>query len=257
MKIYIESIILINFFFDFILLFGTSKILHKLLSLKRLILGSITGSLSIILLYRNYSSFELFILKIIISILIIISTFGLKDLKRNLLYFYLLSIILGGTLYLLDISISYKNNYFIFINTKYSLNFIILIILVPLIIYLYVKEHLSYKNTILNRYIVEITISKDLYKYEAILDTGNNLTDPYKNRAVIIIDKKLNISRKKIIYVPYKALNTSGVIPCIIPDSVIINNKVFKNCLIGFSTSKFSLSGASCILPNKFKEDLC
>ena len=92
---------------------------------------------------------------------------------------------------------------------------------------------------------------------EAILDTGNNLSDPYKKRPIILIDQEISHQRKKIIYVPYKALNTEGVIPCVLPDKVIINNQEFKNILIGLSKDKFSLNGISCILPNKIKEDLC
>lgn len=257
MKIYLDYVFIINFFFDFLLLYGTSKILKKVLSLKRLLLGSITGTLTILFLFISLSSFELFLLKIILSTIIILVTFGKKDLFKNLTYFYLLSIILGGTLYLFDITISYKNTGLIFTKNGYILNIVLIILSTPIIIYLYVKEHLSYKTTLSNKYNIEIYINDQKYILEAILDTGNTLTDPYKKRPVILIDKEISYKRKKIIYVPYKALNTEGVVPCIIPDKVTINNKEFKNCLIGLSKEKFSLNGVTCILPNKFKEELC
>ena len=122
---------------------------------------------------------------------------------------------------------------------------------------MYIKEHYSYKNKISNKYKVEIHLNNKKYKLEAILDTGNNLSDPYKKRPIILIDEIVDSKRKKIIYVPYKALNTEGVIPCILPDKVIVNDKEYKNILIGLSKDKFSLNGISCILPNKLKEDLC
>lgn len=257
MKIYLDLVFIINFFFDFILLFGTSKILKRIISLKRLLLGSLVGSLSLIFLFFPLTSFKLFLLKIILSVLIILVTFGKKNLIQNIIYFYILSIILGGTLYLFDISVSYQNTGLIFIKNGYVLNIILILIVSPIIIYLYIKEHLKYKNKISNKYQVEIHINDNTYSLEAILDTGNNLSDPYKKRPIILIDEEVNPKRKRVIYVPYKALNTEGVIPCILPDKVIINNQEYKNILIGLSKDKFSLNGVSCILPNKLKEDLC
>ncbi len=256
MKIYLDFVFLINFFFDFILLYGTSLILKRKVLLKQLLFGSLLGTISLLFLFIKLNNLSLFILKLLLSILIIISTFGYKNLKENIIYFYILSITLGGVLYLLDITITYENTGLLFIKNKYSLNIILFLFISPIIIYLYIKEHLSYKNTISNKYLVNIYINNDLYTLEAILDTGNNLKDPYKNRAVIIIDEKINKNKKKVIYVPYKALNTEGVIPCILPDKVIINNKEFNNLLIGLSTDKISLNGISCILPNTLKEDL-
>ena len=91
-----------------------------------------------------------------------------------------------------------------------------------------------------------------------MLDTGNKLCDPYKRRSVIILNKNISIDTKKLksIYVPYKALNTEGVIKCYIPDEVIINNHVFTNSLIGISKEDINLDDVDCILPNKYKEDL-
>ena len=257
MKIYLDLVFIINFFFDFLLLYGTSKILKRLISLKRLLLGSIVGAFSIVFLLFPLNSLELLILKVFLSTVIILITFGRKNFFQNMLYFYLLSIILGGTLYLFDITISYKNTGILFITNGYSLNFILVITTTPIIIYLYVKEHLNYKTKIAHKFQVEIKLNSISYQLEAILDTGNNLTDPYKKRSIILIDKKVDIQKKRVIYVPYKALNTTGVIPCILPDKVIINQKEYKNLLIGLSTDKFSLNGISCILPNKLKEDLC
>ncbi len=257
MKVYLDLVFFINFFFDFILLYGTSKVLKRVVSLKRLLLGSLVGALSLIFLYLPLTSFSLFILKLLLSIAIITTTFGHKNFLQNIIYFYILSVILGGTLYLFDISTTYQNKGVLFIKNGYALNIILILIVAPLIIYLYIKEHLKYKTKIANKYHVEIKLNDQTYTLEAILDTGNNLADPYKKRPVILIDEKVDPKRKKIIYVPYKALNTTGVIPCILPDKVIINKKEYKNILIGLSTDKFSLNGASCILPNKLKEDLC
>ena len=65
MKIYLDVIIFINFFFDFVLLFGVNYLLKLRKSLIRLVIGSIIGGLSILSLFISLNSFSLFILKII------------------------------------------------------------------------------------------------------------------------------------------------------------------------------------------------
>lgn len=256
MKVYLDLVLLLNFFFDFLLLYGTSKILKEFISIKRLILGSITASLSILLLFININSIELFFIKLIISIGIILVTFGKNNFFKNISYFYLLSIILGGFLYLFNISFTYKNQGILFINTGLSINFILFLIVSPIIIFCYVKEHILYKNTYGNIYKVLIFIDKKKYQLKGMVDTGNQLKDPYKGRSVILVNNNINILGKDIIYVPYKALNTTGVIKCYKASKVVIDEVEFSNCLIGVSKDKFSLNNVDCILPNIFKEDL-
>ena len=240
MKIYFEFIIFINFLLDFLILYGTKRLLKKNVKIKRLIFGSLFGSLTTVFLFINISKIVLFIIKIIISIIIIIITFGKEDFKNSILYFYIISIILGGTIYLFNI--------------KNYIEIIILIFGSPLIIYIITKELINYKNIYSNKYNVTIYIKNKKYNLEGFIDTGNKLTSPIKKLPVILVNLKINSN--KILYVPYKALNTEGIIPCIKPDKVIIEKKEFKNCLIGLAKEKFEINGLNCILPNKFKEIL-
>lgn len=239
MKIYLDLILIINFIIDYLLLYGTKKILKNKTSIKRILLGSIIGSISsLLMIYQNN-----IIMKILLSILIIIITFGINNIIKNITYFYLLSIILGGTLYLFDLNI-------------YKLNYQILLLISPILIYLYIKENIKYKNIYLNNYIVEIYINNKLYKLEGMIDTGNELKDPYKKRSIILVNINLDYRKFKYLFVPFNALNTQGIIPCIKPDKIIINNKIFTNYLIGLSKDKFHLNGVECILPNTIKEEL-
>lgn len=256
MKIYLDLVFLLNFFFDFILLYGTSKILKNVVRLRRLILGSLVASTSVFLLFIELNSFSLFFLKFIISIFIILVTFGTRNFTKNIGYFYLVSIILGGSLYLLNISFNYKNKGILFINNGLSINLILMIIVSPIIIFSYVKETIIYKNTYGNIYEVVIKINDQKYRLKGMIDTGNQLIDPYKKRCVILVNNNINLISNEFLFVPYKALNTEGIIKCYKPNSVVINGKEFKNCLVGVSKDKFSLNDIDCILPNKFKEDI-
>ena len=253
MKIYLDIVFLLNFIIDFLILYGVKVVLKEKVKLIRILLGSLVGSLTLIMLFVKINSFILILGKFIISLLIILVSFGKKNFFKNLAYFYLISIILGGSFYLLDIT--YEEGNLLVFKNNYLINFIILIFGSILIIFLFVRENIKYKEIFSNKYIVKIYLFKKMYELEGFIDTGNRLTDPYKKRAIILVNLKLK-NKANYIYVPYKALNTSGVIPCLKPDKVIIDDKEFNNCLIGFSKDKFKLDGLSCILPNKFKEDL-
>lgn len=256
MKIYLDIVLLINFFFDFFIIFGTKYTLKIEVKLYRILLGSFVGSVSIILLFIPLNNFLLLLIKLLVSMLIILTSFGYRNFFKNLFYFYLISIILGGGLYLLDITYTYDNRGLVFFNNGLSINLILILILSPIIIYLYVKENKNYKNNYSNIYSVEISINDKYYKLKSMLDTGNNLKDPYTNKHILILNNNIKINKRKFLYVPYTALNTEGLLKCFKPDKVVINNIEFKNCLVGLSKEKFHLGDIDCILPNKFKEEL-
>ena len=243
MKVYIEFIYIINFLLDFMILYGTKRLLKINKSIIRIIISSLFGMMSTLLLYINISNLELFIIKIFFSITMIIIAFGFNNIIKNTFYFYLISIILGGMIYLFNFKVSFYTNY------------ILLMVVSPIIIYFVVKELINHKLIINDKYDVSIIYNKKVYRLEGFIDTGNKLESPISKKSVILVN--LKISSNKLIYIPYKALNTSGVIPCIKPDKIIVNNKIISNCLVGLSHDKFELNGCNCILPNRIKEDLC
>ena len=242
MKIYIESIILLNFLLDYMILYGTKRLLKMNKSNKRILLGSILGSTTIFLLNIK-SSLILFLLKIIFSILMNLISFGYKNLVKNTFYFYMISIIVGGSITLIRR------------NTNFYENAMLLLIVVPIIIMIYRKEIQKEKLKLQNKYTVEIDINQKKYLLEGFIDTGNHLKDPITNKKIIIVNLKINCHKKLLI--PYKALNYEGLLPCISPDKILINQKEIKNCLIGISKEKLSIKEYDCILPNELREELC
>ena len=240
MKVYLDSLLILNLFIDYFILYGTKKLLKRKISIKRLILGSIIGSLTTFTIFLKLTSLKLLIIKLVLSIFIILVTFGKKNFIENIFYFYIISIIIGGLLYLINI----------------RLNYFSLLLVIPIIINIYIKKTKEYKLNIKNNYIVEIIIKDKVYKLEGMIDTGNRLEDPYKKRGVILANINIDYKKYKYLYVPYHALNYNGLIPCIKPDKIIIDNKIITNYLIGISKDKFNLNGSECILPNKIQEDL-
>lgn len=262
MKIYLDMIFLLNFIFDFLLLIATSIVLRRNTKLRRLILGALIGGLSIFILFIKINSFELFILKIIISILMSLVSFGFRDIKytfKNLYYLYTVSILLGGFLYFLNVEFSYKQEGLVFYHDGLSINFIVLIVFSPLIIYTYVKQGINLKNNYSNYYNVDIYLKDGTIKnFSAFLDTGNKLYDPYKKRPIILIyDKNLrfDFNLNNTLLVPYDGINSHGLLKCIIPEKIYIKGIGIKtDVLIGISNEKIDIDGINCILHTKLLE---
>ena len=57
-------------------------------------------------------------------------------------------------------------------------------------------------------------------------------------------------------YIPYNTINYHGLLECIKPSYIEIENKKLKNYLIGLSEESFKLNGIDCLLNYKILEDL-
>ncbi len=136
MKVYVDLIFFLNFYLDFLLLMTTSVTLKRNTSIKRLLYGTFIGSSSIFFLFYNVNSILLFCFKLLIAILMMISTFQYKNLKytlNKLGYFYMISVVLGGFLYYLNLEFSYTHVGLIFIHKGISINILFFIIISPII----------------------------------------------------------------------------------------------------------------------------
>lgn len=189
-----------------------------------------------------FTSINRLLLELITIILMVTIAFKYKNIRyflTNILYTYILSILLGGLIYLFNSKVT-LNIY---------LNYLVIIILSIEVMTLYIKENKKIKNTYNNYYKVDIYF-KDKEKISLIgfLDTGNNLYDPYKKRPIIIVDKKYQ-KEDKFILVPYHTINGEGLLKCIKPEKVYIEKIGYKtNLLVAFSSSPSTINGVEVIL---------
>lgn len=264
MKIYLDLEFILNFCYDLLLLMTVDIALKRYASIIRLIIASVIGGLSIFLLFIPIDDFLLFMLKILVSIIMLIISFSFKNIKyffTNILYLYMSSVVLGGFLYMLNIQFSYKREGLIFYFDGLSINYILLLILAPIILYLYIKEHKLIKSTINYTYLVTISFlnGKEI-TIPGFLDSGNKLKDPITGKYVIILSKKIlvpYINNKSPILVPYKALNKRGILKCYKINYIKVNNQIFKNYLVGLSDDNFLVNGTDVLLNYKLMEDIC
>ena len=262
MKIYVDLVLFMNFGFDLLLLFGVALLLRRQTTLKRLVLGAGVGSITIFCMFIEMSSFMLFLVKIVISVVMVFITFGYQNFRylfRNLFYLYTSSILLGGFLYFLNLECSYQHEGLVFYFDGLSVNVIALIFLSPVIIYAYVKQGLELKNHYSHYYSIDIYFRDGtILPVTAFLDTGNHLEDPYQKRPIILLNQNLvevNYLKERMVLVPYDALNHHGLLKCIVPEKVFIPGVGFrKDFLVGFANEKIQIDGVDCILHSKLVE---
>lgn len=252
MKIYLDLVFLLNFMFDYLLLLTVKIVLKKKLKWYRVLLGALIGAISIFTLFIKLNSITLFLIKVVISIFMVLCTFGFKDIKvffKQILYLYFVSIILGGFLYYLNLEFSYQNVGLIFFHNGFSINFILLIILSPIILYLYVKQERELK--IINNYYYDVVIfyKNKKFEYKAYLDTGNKLYDPYFHKPIILLYDTSFITIKNPIYVPYQTLEHTGLLECFKANKIVLNNDiVIDKPLVALSREPFLIEEVQVLL---------
>ena len=239
--IYIDELIILNFIIDFLILKTTSSILKLNTKTSRLIISSIVGEISLLYLFINFDNIELTLFKLSIGVIMNLISFGyinLKDFIKNLLYFYMFSFFLGGTLYYLKIESLVKYKYYL--------------LLIPIIMNILKKLAYNLKNIIKLRHKVTIYLKNGNILYlNGYMDTGNTLVEPYTNKNVIIINKDI---KEKFFLVPFKTIENSSLLKCFKPKKVYIDGIGERNdIVVGVTNKKFN--GFNCLLNYNLMEE--
>ncbi len=262
MKIYLDLVIIINYIFDLILLISVNYILKRNKKLFRLILSSLTGSITLVILFVKMSNIILLLLKFITSIIMLITAFGYQDIRylsKNIVYFYLVSMLLGGGIYFLNNQFTYTNNGLSFTPHSLAPSYFITIIFIGIFLFTKYIKSLNYlKTNYHNYYPCKIYFDQNnIIEVTAFLDTGNHLVDPITKKSIILIDQNLyHPSNTNPLYIPYNTLNTHGLLTCYKAEKIEIEGRCCQHFLVGISTEKLHFDGINCIINSRIMEEL-
>lgn len=248
MKVYIDLVVVVNYLFDLILLMSVNFILKRNISLKRMMLSSLIGEGTIILLFVSLNRWLLMIIKVIWAMVICGVCFGYQDFnyfKKNLFYFYMVSMLLGGSVY--------------FLKEQFDGCYLMVLGIGIFLFYKYISSFHLLKNNYSNYYNGKLYFDSEHYiLVHAYMDTGNKLIDPYSKKGIILVEKEkiMEYLPDKYLYVPYHSLNNKGLLSCFKGFCLEIEGRRLFQFLIGVSQEKFYMDGIDCVISSKIMEGL-
>ena len=197
MTVYLDIVFLENLLMNYIIIYASGVAIKAEVKKLRLFIASSVGAIYTIVMYLDvipiYSNF---IMKIVLSIVIVYISFKPKTVKKlikEIVIFYLVSFVFGGCVFALMYFLKpqmaeIRNGVFV---GAYPLKVAIIGGMIAFIIiqasFKIVKTKISKKDMI---YDMEIIINKKTVKIKALLDTGNLLKDPLTGLAVIVVEHK-------------------------------------------------------------------
>ena len=198
MIIYLDVIFLENIVINYIILYITGLISKSIIKQKKILLGAAIGATySIIYYLLKLKIYSCFIIKIILSIVIIYIAFNsnnFKELFKKVLLFYLTSFVFGGaaiaTIYMANSqNITILNGVLV---GNYTVKTILIGIVVAyftiIIAFKIIKTKISKKDLLCD---ISITLNNKEIKTKAMIDTGNLLKEPITKLPVIVMEHTL------------------------------------------------------------------
>ena len=198
MTVYLDIIFIENVMMNYIILYGTAIISKTITKPIRLIIASNIGAIYAIAQYMSLLKiYSIFILKFVLSIIIVYIAFNPQNIKKmlkQLLLFYLTSFVFGGAAFFLIYIVKPQNIIMrngVYVGTyplKIAFLGAALGLIVTILSFKIIKTKLSKKALFCN---VKINLSNKQIKTVAMIDTGNLLKDPISNNPVIIVEHSL------------------------------------------------------------------
>ena len=208
LTVYLDIIFLENLCINCIILLATAIICKNAISVARILLSSLIGSIYAVVVYLSISEiFSNIILKILLSVCMVHIAYNSKNTKallKQLLIFYLTSFTFGGVAFALlyfvkPQEILIKNG--VLIGTypiKIALVGVIVGFTIITIAFKNYKKKLSKKDMFCN---ITINFQNKYKTIRAMIDTGNLLKEPLSGSPVVVVEKEelLEIIPKEIL----------------------------------------------------------
>ena len=198
MTIYLDVVLIENLCMNYIILFATGYLLKIKMNHIRLILSALLGGIYAIVAYMQILEiYSNLIFKIILSIVMVYIAYNSKNVKqilKQLVFFYLTSFVFGGCAFALlyfikPEQILMKNG--VYIGTypiKIAILGGIVGFTITVIAFRYVKTKLNKKSMFCE---LEIYFENKSISTTALIDTGNMLKDPITSMPVIVVEKSI------------------------------------------------------------------
>jgi stage II sporulation protein GA (sporulation sigma-E factor processing peptidase) len=195
MVVYIDVLIIVSFYINYLLLRASAVIVHKPVRRGRLIAGALLGSFSALIIFMPVmSNAFILVIRIIAAVLMVAISFSIdsfRELYKCSLLFFFVSFVFAGIEYGIAMMLGGSNA--LWHNSVFYVNISLLTLLISTtvsygILWL-IRRHFDSTNATDRRYTVTVEEHGSIVSFRAISDTGNNLIDYFTGKPVIICPK--------------------------------------------------------------------
>lgn len=247
--IYVDTLLFINIFINYILLYLVMKTLHIRTKAYRVVAAAVAGAIVALGVFLPfYNTLLSIILKAGGSIIMVLIAFGKSDIRRFILRIactIVSSITLSG--FIMLIWFFFKPQGFVVFNDMLYLDispvFLItltIVVFTLLSIYERIKSKVNIKTRI---HKVTVISENSTCTFDSMVDTGCNLKEPFSGLPVIIAERELlcekDINNKAMRIIPVNTVTGEGALCAYKPECIMIDGKTLENgCYIAISDGK-------------------
>ncbi len=256
--IYVDVLIVLNWYINYFILLGTAKLTHTSFKRKRLVLSALVGAISSLIILLPPMQYLVSVgVKFALSVGLVLIAFKRSSLANTLkmaLYFCVISFVFAGMILALQSTlhsdvIATNNSY---VYADFSMVFLVVSTTVCYAVLCIVRHLLDKTTGATGEWSLRISYGGKSLEVDGLADTGNALTDTFSGKPIVICSQEslrglLEVpslddvgTLKGFRLVPYSTIGESGVVVSFKPDSVTIldtNSGYSKNVdvLIGIS----------------------
>lgn len=250
--IYIDTLLCVNLFIDYIILLSVKKTLHINCKHSRIILGAAIGSLSTIAIFSSlYTTYVSVMYRIITATIITLVSYGKTTLTRIFIraaMYFGFSMILCGIILVIELTVN-PTGVSVYNDAVYFDISPVILILSTISAYIIISIYNKIQNkTKLDCSVVKVRIhtnDENALSFDSMIDTGCNLKEPFSGLPVILIERQLlkNISLDdtEMRVIPFNTASGEGMVMAFRPQKAYINNnKIESECYIGICDNKLT-----------------
>lgn len=241
--VYVDVLIILNTLVNYFILLAVRKITRSYTKRWRIAIGSLLGGASSLLIFLENTGVIMTILKIISAFLMVLITFGIKPIKQTLkrvFFLFAITFVFGGLTFavymLVDKDILLYSNGIVYFDI--DMTFLIVCSVISYAVITLVSKYTDKKAPKDKEYYVTIENNGKSVTCTALMDTGNNLRDPFSGYPVIIAEKSVFnqlFNSDNIRLIPVSTVNGESLIKAFHPQKITINNYSTDKVYIGES----------------------
>ncbi len=162
----------------------------------RILLGSIVGGVSSLLLFLEDLGIIMTLLKVALAVTMSMITFGIKPVKRLIkatFWLFAICFVFGGIMFAIymftEIDIMLYSNGIIYFDI--DITFLVIFSVIAYVVITLISKLTDKKAPKSKEYYIKIQTDIKTISCQSLMDTGNNLREPFSNYPVIMMDKTI------------------------------------------------------------------